>query len=70
MTALGSRLEVAAKVDWEGGLVEAMEWGLRAEHMPEGDSELFAAWSVMEAAFRRLGPLMDRVMELLDCDCE
>src|SRR5690606_4104241 len=45
-----TREQVAAKVDWEGGIPEALEYGLTVDDMPAGDEELRAAWGRLEAA--------------------
>lgn len=41
---MDTRQEVAKKIDWEGGLVAAIEYGLTPDDMPEGDAELRDAW--------------------------
>ena len=46
-----SREALAAKVSWEGGIYEALDYGIRADEMPEGDEELTAAWTAMQEAF-------------------
>lgn len=41
---MDTRQEVAKKIDWEGGLVGALEYGLTEDDMPEGDAELREIW--------------------------
>jgi len=63
-----TRDEVAAKVDWEGSLTEALEYGLRADDMP--DEDLAAAWSVMQDAYRDFSAAADDVEAILNGDDE
>ena len=44
---LNSRADVYRKVSWEGGLTAALEYGLTADDMPEGDDELREQWTKM-----------------------
>lgn len=60
-----SRAEVASKVEWEGGVAEALDYGLKSEDMPEGDHELEGAWNRMEEAYARFDALREKVWDLL-----
>ena len=60
-----SRAALAGKIEWEGGLMEALDYGITTGHMPEGDEELTAAWTALETAFRAIGPLARAVEDLL-----
>ena len=60
-----SREHLAAKIEWEGGILEALDYGIRTGDMPEGDTELAEAWEKLEAAWKQLNPLADAVTELL-----
>jgi len=60
-----SREHLAAKIEWEGGILEALDYGIRTGDMPEGDTELIEAWGKLEAAWKQLNPLADAVTELL-----
>jgi hypothetical protein len=60
------RENLAAKIEWEGGLMEALDYGITTEMMPEGDEELFVAWEKLEASFRETSKLADAVQDLLD----
>jgi hypothetical protein len=60
------RAAVADKIEWEGGIMEALDYGLRTTDMPEGDDELTEAWGKLAAAYRELTPLVDAVGKLLN----
>jgi len=60
-----SRSALAGKIEWEGGLMEALDYGIKAEQMPEGDEALTAAWTALEAAYKALEPLAAAVTDLL-----
>jgi hypothetical protein len=60
-----SRTDLAAKIEWEGGIRDALDYGIHAADMPEGDEELTAAWSALEAAHKALQPLEKAVEDLL-----
>jgi len=60
-----SRAALAGKIEWEGGLMEALDYGIKTEMMPEGDAELIEAWAKLEAAYRAVEPLADAVGKLL-----
>ena len=62
------RHDLAAKVSWEGGLMEALDYGITTDMMPEGDAELTEAWAKLEASFRETSKLADAVEELLAGD--
>jgi len=63
-----SRAALRGKIEWEGGILEAVDYGISTADMPEGDTELTAAWSKLEAAYRALTPLADAVEKLLEDD--
>lgn len=54
-----TKQEVANKVDWEGGVISAIMWGLQAEDIE--DSELSVAWHEAE----ELIPVIRRIQNLL-----
>jgi hypothetical protein len=60
------RAAVAAKVEWEGGIIEALEYGIHAADMPAGDTGLTAAWQALEDAFDALQPLAATVGDMLE----
>ena len=59
------RHDLAAKVSWEGGILEAVDYGIKAADMPEGDAELTEAWGKLEASFGETSKLADAVEKLL-----
>ena len=61
----GSREDLAAKIEWEGGILEAVDYGIKAADMPEGDAELAEAWGKLEASFGETSKLADAVEKLL-----
>jgi hypothetical protein len=60
-----SRAALAGKIEWEGGLMDALDYGITTEMMPEGDAELTGAWSKLEASFKATAKLADVVQGLL-----
>lgn len=46
-----SRERLAQKIDWEGGNWSALEYGITADMMPEGDTELEEAWRTLQETF-------------------
>ena len=60
-----SRAALAGKIEWEGGLMEALYYGIKTEDMPEGDTELIEAWDRLATAYHELEPLADAVAKLL-----
>jgi hypothetical protein len=60
------REELANKIEWEGGIIDALDYGIKTENMPEGDTELAEAWGKLEAAYHELTPLTDAVEKLLE----
>lgn len=59
MSEKWSKEEVANKVDWEGGLLDALYWGIRADMIE--DQELAEAWAELEKTM----PVFDKVRSLL-----
>lgn len=62
------RSDLASKIEWEGGIFEALDYGIKAEDMPEGDTELTAAWTELRAAYDRAAKLAEKVEALLEDD--
>lgn len=50
MSQYASRADLAAKVEWEGGLEGFLDYGFKAEEVPEGDVYLFTIAEEMLAA--------------------
>jgi hypothetical protein len=65
MARYRTRQDVGSKVDWEGGLVEALDYGIKADDMPEGDTELIEAWTELQAAHAVLEKAAEKVTALL-----
>jgi hypothetical protein len=61
-----SRERLASKIDWEGGLLDAIDYGIKATDMPEGDDELAKAWKKLEDAYSEVVPHAAQVSALLD----
>jgi hypothetical protein len=61
-----SREELANKIEWEGGIFEALDYGIRSDDMPEGDTELVEAWRDLAVAYASVSVLADKVQDLLD----
>lgn len=68
MSGFESRAAVRDKIESEGGIMEALEYGINCADMPEGDDELILAWDKLYDAYRALQPLADAVQKLLDDD--
>lgn len=60
-----NRTDLAAKIEWEGGVFAAMEYGITVADMPEADTELIEAWTKLDAAFKVAQGAADAVAELL-----
>lgn len=61
--------DFAAKVEWEGGVIDTLEYGLTSAHLDPADDAarpLRQAWAALETAYAALRPLIDRVDELLE----
>lgn len=60
-----SRDDLAAKIEWEGGILEALDYGIKIADMPEGDTELIEAWTKLQRSFETTRALVDALNELL-----
>ena len=60
-----SRSALAGKIEWEGGILEALDYGIKTADMPESDTELTEAWAKLEASFRQTAALAEAVENLL-----
>ena len=60
------RAAVAGKIEHEGTIWDALQWGIRASDMPEGDHELQVRWARLETAFQAASDAWDAVEKLLD----
>ncbi len=55
--------DFAAKVAYEGGVLEAISYGLEPEDAPEG--ELRDLWQTATDMWKTLSPVVDRIVDLL-----
>lgn len=49
-----TREGLAAKIEWEGGLLDAFDYGMTTDHLNPCDTELIAAWQKAEDAYKTL----------------
>lgn len=54
----------ASKVEWEGGVLEALEYGLKPADAPPGPIRI--AWMRVYQVWQQLSPIADEVGRLLD----
>lgn len=56
--------DLAAKIDWEGGIVDTLDCGLRSTDI--ADPQAAAIWAELERIYdNQMYPLMERLHELL-----
>ncbi len=55
--------DLAHKVDWEGGVVSALEYGIRSDEID--DPELATLWRRMEDLYDQLRPSIDLTDRML-----
>ena len=60
------RQELWDKIDWEGGVLEAVEYGITVDWLPDGDSEIREAWQVLVDVYKSLRPALNKVNSLLE----
>jgi len=65
MSKFEDRQAVASKIGWEGGIWEALEYGIKTDDMPEGDTELAEKWEVLRLAFSSAEAAWNAVNALL-----
>lgn len=63
--------DFAAKVEWEGGVTSALDYGLKATDLPENSddpltADLRAAWTALQGKWDALRDEMREVEEILD----
>ena len=68
MAKFESREAVAAKIMWEGGVLESVDYGLKSGDMP--DKELVAAWKKLEESYSYASADAEAVRALLPDDFE
>jgi hypothetical protein len=60
--------EFVEKIDWEGGVWDALLWGLRADMLDDPDSRLGRAWSKLEKFYAKHGPELEAAIEDVDVE--
>lgn len=59
--------DFAARVDLEGGILAALDYGLTEDVLYAGtESPLHASWQSLRLAYEKFGPLMQAVQDVLD----
>lgn len=56
--------ELAQKIRWEGGLLEALDYGIRADDI--ADPDLASFWARLEQAHREFAPLAEEARARLN----
>lgn len=64
MEDLMTEEEFAGKIEWEGGVLEALSYGLKWESCEPG--ELRTMWKSLQAAYDGIHPLLQNVYEYFD----
>lgn len=57
--------DFAAKIEWEGGIIDALDYGLKADDLGDQTSALALAWRELETAWQQVKPLIEKVEALL-----
>jgi hypothetical protein len=65
MTDKMTEEEFINKIAWEGGIIGALTYGLRASDLADQDSDLAKAWRHLENGWVKLVPRIDKVEELI-----
>lgn len=60
-----TEFEFASKVEWEGGVLDALDYGLSGFELPKG-SDLRRAWLALEEAYKEVRPYLLKVESLLE----
>lgn len=58
--------EFAEKIDSEGGIFHALDYGLRATDLADPASPLGVLWTRLEAEYEKLKPLIGELDAVLD----
>lgn len=59
--------EFIDKVECEGGILEALDYGLRAKDMDDSDPSFKAAWQRLETKFDLMHGDLSEVESMIDC---
>ena len=65
MSDFATLADFAGKVEWEGGVLEAIDYGLHAADVPDGNDQLKQLWAQLEAGIAGLNPLVTQIEQLL-----
>lgn len=66
ITRYRDRKDLDAQIVREGGLVGALEAGIVAAHMPDGDEALRTAWERLESTYKPYADAEDTVNQILN----
>jgi hypothetical protein len=58
-----SRERLASKVEWEGGVLAALEYGIRSDLIQ--DADIRTLWQDLETRYLELTPIVDQLEQLL-----
>ena len=58
--------EFLGKVEWEGGVLDALEYGLKAEHLKDQNRTLFIQWRLLEKAWKSFQPTLGAVEQYFE----
>ena len=58
--------DFAAKIHWEGGVVEALDYGLKAADLEDPDTDLGRAWAALDAQWALMRPLINKADTFVD----
>ena len=57
--------DLAAKIDWEGGIAEAVAYGIKHTDIPDGHPDLAAAWARLEDVHAEMECLCDEIHPMI-----
>jgi hypothetical protein len=66
MSKFDTREDLAAKIEWEGGIEEAFSYGIKHIDMP--DPEIKAAWARAEIAYEAFSKVVREIEGMLPDD--
>lgn len=57
---------LAGKIEWEGGIAEAANYGIKPSEMPEGNPELEKLWGLLCEAQQTVEDLEEKIGKILE----
>ena len=63
MSDFESVADFASKVEWEGGIVEALDYGIKPKDVPE---EIRPQWQELSDMWKKMEPLLEEVSTMLE----